>query len=161
VASTYEPIASQTLGSAASSVSFTSIAADWTDLICVVQGTASADGADVIMQFNTDTASNYSQTVLRGNGSTAVSARYTTQYLNSANTWGPSRLYTHFVQIMSYANTNIFKTSLTATAYAGGDVARIVNLWRSTSAITSIELKTASFTFAANTTFSLYGIKAA
>ncbi len=158
---TFEPIASQTLGSSTATVDLTSIPATFTDLVLVVQGSATGN-ADVILQYNSDTASNYSQTVLRGNGTTASSVRYTTQYLNSADVWGSGRIYTHIIQLMSYANTNVFKTALIAGAWAGGDINRTVNLWRSTSAITSIQVKaTGGASFASGTTFSLFGVKAA
>jgi hypothetical protein len=61
---------------------------------------------------------------------------------------------------MSYTNTNVYKTVLTAAARAGTGVDRIVGLWRSTSAITSVTLFTPDADMASGTTLSLYGIKA-
>ncbi|NBQ97859.1 MAG: hypothetical protein EBU12_06490, partial [Microbacteriaceae bacterium] len=57
---TYSQIASTTLGSAASSVTFSSIAATYTDLVIVVQAAVTAGSIALRMQFNSDTGTNYS-----------------------------------------------------------------------------------------------------
>ena len=73
---TYEPIATQTLGSAAATITFSSIPATYTDLRLVLVGTSTIS-ANPKINFNSDTATNYSQTILSGNGSVANSARQT------------------------------------------------------------------------------------
>jgi len=159
--STYTPIATQTLGSAQSSVTFNSFAG-YTDLeiVCWVAGTsASTDG---IIQFNGDTGANYSQTVLRGNGSTATSVRYSECYLNGASTWDSGRNYVVKIHLQNYANTTTYKSFITRTGTAvGSDVATSANLWRNTAAITSLTIKAGSGNIQAGSTFTLYGIKAA
>jgi hypothetical protein len=72
---TYEAIATQTLGSAAASVTFSSIPGTYTDLVLVVAGTLTTGTENIVMQFNGDTGSNYSVTSLLGDGSTASSFR--------------------------------------------------------------------------------------
>ena len=62
---TYEPIATNTLGSAASSVTFSSIPSTYTDLIVVMNYANSTGLADVFFRFNGDTGSNYSDTILK------------------------------------------------------------------------------------------------
>jgi regulatory protein YycH of two-component signal transduction system YycFG len=156
---TYEPIASTTLGSDTADVTFSSIPGTYTDLVLVVwgSGTTAADG---ILEFNGDTASNYSTTVLRATGSTVSSVRYSAAYLNSAGTWAGE--YIFIVQIQSYANTNVFKTWLTqASSVNRQDINRQVGLWRSTNAITSIKVKRGTGNIVSGATLSLYGIKAA
>jgi hypothetical protein len=64
---------------------------------------------------------------------------------------------THF---MNYSNTTTYKTALTRSNSPYGTEAA-VNLWRNTSAITSITLFIQSSTLNAGTTFTLYGIAAA
>ena len=76
---TYEPIATNTLGSAAANVTFSSIPATYTDLVIVYQALAATGNPDMTAQFNGDTGSNYSATRLSGNGTAASSARYTSQ----------------------------------------------------------------------------------
>ena len=56
---TYEPIATTTLTSAVSSVSFGSIPQTYTDLILVNYFATTTVNEDAYVQFNSDTASNY------------------------------------------------------------------------------------------------------
>ena len=162
MAATYEPIATNTLGSTASSVSFTSISGSYTDLILVSNPKMTTAGTYFIVTYNSDTGSNYSQTRLRGDGSTATSARDTSvtgidiQYQDNNTDTGTSIL-----QLFNYANTTTNKTALVRDNFASYGVFARVALWRSTSAITSITLTMSSSTFAAGSMFTLYGIKAA
>ena len=68
------------------------------------------------------------------------------------------------LQLMNYSNTTTYKTILSRTNAAANGVDATVGLWRSTSAITSIEIgknSGMSGTFQIGSTFTLYGIKAA
>ena len=160
---TYEPIASTTLGSAAATHTFSSIPGTYTDLVVVHSGVGSG-GTGLRLRFNSDTGTNYSNTQLHGNGTTAASTRDSSAssirmtYDASVQTTDAGARVAH---IMSYANTNVNKTVLTASARAGSGVDRIVGLWRSTSAITSVTVFTPDADMATGTTISLYGIKAA
>jgi hypothetical protein len=159
---TYEPIATQTLGSSAATVTFSSIPSTYTDLVLVVAGTASG-GDDILMQFNSDTASNYSYTILYGTGSVAGSVRGSNgtsilvDYYGAMGTGQNNRI----IQINNYSNTTTNKTSLVRANNAASGTDAIVGLWRSTSAINAIRLFMGTATFATGSTFSLYGIKAA
>ena len=163
MARTYEPIASQTLGSDTATVEFTSISGNYTDLVCVVSGTTnSADSTR--FRFNGDTSSIYSHTSLYGSGSAAGSyrasslTRHDADYFSGLGTSNPGTIV---LSIMSYSNANVFKTTLATAAEAGGGLSRNVCLWRSTAAITSMTFLTAATTFKTGTTFSLFGVKAA
>jgi len=62
---TYEPISTQTLDTAVSTVTLSAIPATYTDLVLVVAYGISSTGGEVLyMRFNGDTASNYSNTRL-------------------------------------------------------------------------------------------------
>jgi hypothetical protein len=157
---TYEPIATQTLGSTAASVTFSSIPSTYTDLVLVVlaQNTVSVNNGQI--QFNGDTNTNYSGTYLQGAGS-LVSGRvtntgnaYTVEFTNTA-------LSPLIVNIMNYSNTTTFKTLLQRGGLTSDRTAAWVNTWRSTSAITSLSVATFGGSFVADSTFTLYGIKAA
>lgn len=165
MAATYEPIATTTLGSAASSIDFTSIASSWTDLRVVLTCIQSSANAARV-RFNSDTSTVYSQTALYGNGSSAASARETNSpviYLTdsgASSTTIPS-LYT--IDIFNYAGST-YKTCLITAQLdknGSGTVESNVALWRSTSAITSINLSPSGGDFSIGTTATLYGIKAA
>ena len=159
MAVTYEPIVSQTLASSAAYVDFTSIPQTFTDIISVVIPVGSA-ATNLEYIFNSDTSNNYSVTGMSGTGSATFSFRSSSGpalQLGVATTT-PS---TNIVNIMSYANANVFKTVLSADEYYGVALYRRVGLWRSYSAITDIRIQVTSGTFSSGSTFSLYGIKAA
>jgi hypothetical protein len=70
MASTYTPIATTTLGSAATSYTFTSIPTTYTDLILIVNAKNASTGSYPKMQVgngSVDTGNNYSRTYLTGN----------------------------------------------------------------------------------------------
>ena len=160
---TYEPIATNTLGSAAASVTFSSISGTYTDLVVVVSGNG-AVATGIVMQLNGATTG-YSLTQLGGNGSAAASNRRTTQsfinltYSGFFTTSGQSML---IANIMNYANTTTYKTVLVRSGNAANGLDAIVGLYSSTSAVTSVTIgNDGSGNIAAGTTFTLYGIKAA
>jgi Zn-dependent M28 family amino/carboxypeptidase len=161
---TYEPIATTTLGSAASSITFSSIPATYTDLIIVWVFQAVSAGSNAGIRFNSDTGNNYSYRGLTGTGGTVVSQGSSNNnqcYIQPNSTAATSQLQMFQTDVFSYAgSTN--KTLL--TSYSGdlngsGDVSRVVNLWRNTSAITSVTLFFDAGNMTAGTTATLYGIK--
>jgi hypothetical protein len=162
--STYTPLYTNTLTSTASSVSIT-IPSGYTDLVLVANGYITTSAQGIRIQFNGDTNSNYSNTVLAGTGSIAESARdanATSARLTYDAGWGTTTSdYAQInVSIMNYANTTTNKTFLSRASRANSGVDAIVGLWRGTSAITSIVVFPAANSFAIGSTFSLYGIKA-
>jgi hypothetical protein len=160
---TYEPIASTTLGSAAASHTFSSIPGTFTDLRLIVSD-GLTNNYNIGCRFNSDTGSNYSHTQIYGTGSAAASTRDSSQtalFLGYTGTSAPNVLVT---DIMSYANTNVFKTVLSASVAPARTVTRAVGLYRSTSAITSVQVYIifgGPVDLPTGTTLSLYGIKAA
>jgi hypothetical protein len=167
---TYEPIATTTLGSAAATVTFSSIPGTYTDLVIIASGTVSVDNYGGWLQINSDTASNYSWTDLSGNGTTAQSNRGSSvgntsnYYAGPKQGWSNTSPNVTILNIFNYANTTTNKTwiSRTANASSTGGTEATVGLYRSTSAITSITLGVQSTgTYGSGSTFTLYGIKAA
>lgn len=163
MAVTYETIATQTLSSAASTVTFSSIASTYKDLILISNITTATSAYSRIRVGNgsVDTNSNYSWTYLFGSGSGSASGR-------SANETFLQFIYTnstapaaHITQFMNYSNTSTQKIILSRTANTINGVEADVGLWRSTSAINTISLIQSSGDFAIGSTFTLYGIKAA
>ena len=162
---TYEKIATTTLGSAAADITFSSITSAYTDIKVILVATNNA-GEYGYFQINGDTGTNYSATKLQGSGSSAGSQRYTSQTFGIfENLNGMSSTLPLFAQLdfFSYAGST-YKTVLTNCANdlngagTGGDITLCVNLWRSTSAITSIKLYPRSGNFLTGTTATLYGI---
>ena len=157
---TYEPISTQTLGTAQASVTFSSIPATYTDLVLVFNGTT-ASAQFMELRFNGDTATNYSATRLSGNGSSATSDRTSTQDVMFVGNLHTAQT-TNILQIMNYANTTTFKTVLCRSNQAGAQVSARVGLWRKTpEAITTIFVRSGGgANFSIGCEFTLYGIKA-
>ena len=166
---TYEPIATQTLGSAQSSVTFNSFSG-YTDLVLVASARSAytTDASDGLrLRLNSDSGTNYSWTNLGGNVSNAFSGRASSVNIGEIGSLATSSSSnTAFgvciANFQNYANTTTYKTIISRSGEA-----RLVNygyttLWRSTSAITEIVLSSArASNFVAGSTFTLYGIKAA
>jgi hypothetical protein len=162
--STEVAIATQTLGSSAATITFSSIPSTYTDLRLVLTTTTVSTGENVFMTFNSDTATNYSRTLLYGDGTSAASARATNSaFLIWTTAGGTSSTIPSFftADIFSYAGST-YKTSLLTSSEdknGSGAVERYVALWRSTSAITRLDINTGGGSnFAAGTTATLYGI---
>lgn len=160
---TYEPIATTTLGSAQSSVTFSSISGSYTDLIliCSIQSDSTGNPNSFVQVGNgsIDTGSNYSWTRMVGNGSTASSSRGTSVsdgVLIGDET--PSSFSTDILHFQNYSNTTTNKTILTKGNQASAAVTATVGLWRSTSAINQIKVYCAGRNIIAGSTFTLYGI---
>jgi hypothetical protein len=161
MATTYEPIATNTLGSAAASVTFSSISATYTDLRLVINGIISTAIDPVTINFNGDTGSNYSYTLLYGDGTSALSARTANLTAIRAGYLGTVQGLTN-VDIMNYSNTTTNKTVIGRGNVSNWGVTAQVSLWRSTAAITSMTIQSlSSYNFSTGSTFTLYGIKSA
>jgi hypothetical protein len=142
----------------------TSIPSTYTDIILVIKGQIDVN---VYYKINGDTGSNFSQTQIYGNGTTAASAResnrsdgiYLGGYLtNPMQSTGAQAI----VQFLNYANTTTNKTSLYRMDNAGVGTQAGVGLWRSTSAINEISVYSSTTNgIVSGTTFTLYGIAAA
>jgi hypothetical protein len=163
MAITYEPISTTTLSTATASVTFSSISGTYTDLVLVVNGQVSTS-QQIALQFNSDTASNYSVTALYGDGSSAASARNssTTSIVGGFGWFGSATIGTSIINIQNYSNATTYKTAIGRGNLSSDYVHTGVGLWRSTSAITSITMfVSGGYNWNSGATFTLYGIKAA
>ena len=158
MAKTYEKIATQTLGGTATSVTFSSIASTYTDLVLIFAGKGST-GGNMTLQFNSDTGTNYSSTILYGDATAPGSVRGSNQSSMNIGSVGTD-ISTDILQVMNYANATSYKTVLGRYSRAD-EVGSKAGLWRSTSAITNIVVAISGGNFAIGSTFTIYGIKAA
>ena len=167
---TYTLISSNVLTTSAASVTFSAIPATYTDLVLRISARKDGGGNTFKVQFNSDTATNYSNTVLTGNSSAASSTRNTSQvYVRvfganestfTANSFGSSEVY-----IPSYTvsqNKPIGNFGVSENNSAAADAAFInatAGLWQNTAAITSIVITDpAAGNFVSGSSFYLYGI---
>lgn len=156
-------LATTTLSSAASTLTFSSIPASYRDLQIVVNLKGTGGNGLVGMRFNSDSGSNYLDVEAYGEGTAAGSSSATRTYtLYSVTSVGTDFNSTTIASVMDYAQVDKHKTTLIKYGNTNPSGVQIVaNRWASTAAITSITfLFTGTDTFAAGTTFSLYGVVA-
>lgn len=164
--STYSQIATQTLGSTATSVTFSSIPQTYTNLVLVTSAINTGGATDLFLTINSDTGTNYSYTWITGTGSAASSGRISTNanmrmaYYGIPGSVFGSIITTHIPQ---YTNTTTFKSVLmrAGNANTGGGTDAIIGLWRNTSAINTLQIRASTGSFGIGSTFTLYGIKGA
>jgi hypothetical protein len=171
MATTYTPIQSTTLGSAAADITFTSISQNYTDLVVVVSARASAAYPEVagfvfLGNGSIDTGNNYSSTRLLGTGSSASSAR---QSNRSGAPWdsipaassASGTFCATIIHINNYSSTTAYKTMLIRSNEPNNYVEATVALWRNTAAINQLRITADAGNVAAGSVVTLYGIKAA
>jgi hypothetical protein len=165
---TYTQIFSTTLGTAASSVAFTSIPSTYTDLVLVISARGTTVATSTSIYFTTNiTGANYSSTWLVGTGAGATSGRYSSLsqgylgYISAASNASDSR-GTVIANFMNYSNTTTNKTVLSRGNVAEAETDAYVSLIRGTSALSTITVgEGGGNNFVAGSTFNLYGITAA
>ena len=148
------------MGTATATVTFSSISSAYTDLVVVFVGNLSA-AATCFLRYNNDSGSNYSQTDMIGDGTSAVSQRRSNAtgfrlYDVSASSNPINNL---IFSINNYSNTTTNKTTLLRGSDTGGEVGAGVSLWRDTSAINRLDFVNTSGTWSTGSTFTIYGIK--
>lgn len=163
---TYTPLATNTLSSNQATITFSSISGSYTDLILIVSANQTPAFNTQYIRFNGDSGSNYSYTILSGNGSSLVSAKSSSQDAWYSGYFGvppTTNFGTEIYNFQNYANTTTYKTGLSRTGRGGGGTDAMASLWRNTAAITSITygISGNSAFLTSGSTFTLYGIAAA
>jgi hypothetical protein len=159
---TYTLIASNTLSSITTDITFSSIPSTYTDLVVVVNYKAYGGGKYLSMRLNGDTATNYSRTEIFADGTSITNQRLSNEnyaYINSVNA-STGAWATFILNLNDYSNTTTYKTILNrgnSSTYVGMNA----NLWRSTAAISTILLTALGSGYDVGSTFKLYGIEAA
>jgi hypothetical protein len=157
------PLATLTLSSAQATVTFSSITGTYRDLRLVIVGKNSAGADQPYLQANSDTGSNYYICTLEGSGTgtasyaSALNGFYTAVNYNNFNSTSPTVLIADF---LDYSVTDKQKSVLMRSNSSSQAVAANVTRWANTAAITSLAIKTQASTFAAGSTFTLYGVSA-
>jgi hypothetical protein len=152
---TYDLIASNVLGSSASSVTFSSIPATYRDLVVVVTGKRTS-GADYMgIEFNEDFSDNYFNVRMYGDGSSATSQSFSGYSSGRAVDYMNTNFGLSIIHIMDYAQSK-HKTIL-ARGNSTSLVYSAANRWANTAAITSLTLRNGG-SFDTGSSFYLYGI---
>lgn len=170
MANTYTLIASNTLSSAAASVTFSAIPGTYTDLILKVSlrsTQAAVDWSVGNLRFNANSSAIYSQTLVEASGSAASSYTAggdTSSFVVFNGTNTTSNTFTsaeYYFPSYTASQNKPFSEFLAAENNSStiNYVRGIARLFRSTAAITSIDFAIAGTNFAAGSSFFLYGIK--
>ena len=169
MANTYELISSVTVGAGgASSIDFTSIPATYTDLCVKASLRQDVAYANASIRFNSDSGSNYSTRLVRGDGSATASS---TQSGTSADLFPIANRSTYTAN--TFANGEVYIPNYTAAVNksfsadavnennaTAADAALKAGLWSSTATISSITLlPDTGAKFVQYSTAYLYGIK--
>ena len=169
MANTYEAIATVEVGSGgAANIEFTSIAADWTDLLVKVSARTDAASARyyLLLSLNNSAATAISRLRLMGfDGTNITSSAGSDSHIgalpganNTASTFGNTELY-----IPNYASSNYKSISSDSVHENNSATSNTLGfwagLWSSTSAVTSVKLTADSGNFVQYSTATLYGIK--
>jgi len=145
---TYDLLASTTLTSSSTSITFASIDQSYGDLILVVNVGAA------VMRLNGDTGYYYPAVGMFGNGSTAASAVLNNTHFNSYYTSLPNGMSKF--QIMDYSATDKHKSVLFEYSQGAVAIERYAGRFTRTAAITSLEI--GIYTYPIGSTFNLYGV---
>jgi hypothetical protein len=170
---TYVAISKNVLTSSQSSVVFSGIPNTYTDLVVLIspRNTGAVVSEFFYFTFNNDSSGIYSYTQLQGNSSAASSARSVSDprfiipygypgASATSNTFGSIEIY-----IPNYASSANKLASSTAVSENNSSTANnayiqtMAGLYRSTTAISSIEFNAVSGQYASGSRFDLYGIK--
>jgi hypothetical protein len=160
-------ISSQTLGTAAASVTFSAIPATYTDLVLRMSlnvNIPSVDADTFYTVFNNDTTTKYSTTFMFGDGSTVASSRQSNAaFMNlgyntipsETNVFSNTEIYIpNYALSVTHPSSTISAGEGTSFAFLAATAGR----YNSATAITQIEIKNIYYSFIAGSSFYLYGI---
>lgn len=161
---TYVALATSTLGSSASSVTFSNIPNTYKHLVLVVTPKATVVGPyDAGMQFNSDAGANYAAKVAYGNGSTLnvynALANVNQIYLDFQGSVQNSFNQNCIAHIFDYSATDKHTGVISRSNRTNQGLDFISSRWRSTVAVNSIKYFLIGGTLDVGTKVSLYGIE--
>jgi len=159
--SAYTALANVTLGSSASSVTFSSISQAYRDLVLVSSVTTSAN-TYTFLRVNGDSGStNYQGVTAGGNGSSPYSPLTSTNaaLINVNFPTNDTAITSATINLLDYSVTDKQKPFLIRVSRASGGTEMSAFRWVNTSAITEIVFGLLTGTYSAGSTFALYGIQ--
>jgi hypothetical protein len=169
----FESIARTTISTATNEINFSNIPQTYRHL--QIRGIVRYDNNGIsqlsTFQFNSDTGSNYSYHILRGEGhsggvsSSGAASQTALIYPHATGNQAASGTFGAFIiDIFDYVNSNKYTTTRQFNGFVtnGGAEEQLhlsSGLWMNTAAITSIRFFCTGQNFDTHTTFALYGIK--
>ena len=145
---TYEAITTTTLTANASSITFSGLPSNYTDiiLVCSYRDTRGQEYSYPKLRINSDANSNYSWTNFYGDTASALSNQSSgtsiSIYEGTGDTSAANVYALITIHLMNYLNSSTNKTVLirgnNTSSWVGRLVSATVGLWRNSSAITSV-----------------------
>lgn len=173
----YFPIASSTLTSTTSSVTFSNIPQTYThlELRYIAKGTTTSSGDFVVLRINADgNANNYvTYHFVSGTGSSISAGGQLTgvdgavrlgNITTASGSYSSTNFATGIISINDYKNTNKYKTVRVISGYdqnGAGNLAMFSGMYLSKSAITTLTISPNTNNLRTGTSAVLYGIKGA
>jgi hypothetical protein len=167
MANTCTLISSNTLGSSASTVTFSSIPSTYTDLLLKISSRFDGNSNSFTISFNGNTSSVYRNTYYNSNGSSLETSNSGSTELflggvntspSTASTFGNIEVYIPNYQVT--ANKPFSSFGVNENNATAAKIEMNAGLFLSTDAITSIGLYGGgSYNFVSGSSFYLYGIK--
>jgi hypothetical protein len=174
MANTYQLIESRILGTAAANVTFSAIPATYGDLVLrmSIRGTTTGSGLSTRIRWNSDSSSLYSITDLIGTGSTTLDNRYSNNTEVDTTRAGAGQANSNFTA-NTFTSIEVYLPKYTSTAPKPSSsisasennstttwaIDNMAQLYRGTSAVSSVLIFPSAGSFAADSSFYLYGIK--
>lgn len=158
---TYNVIGTTTLTTSTATVTFSSIPQTYTDLVLVICGTQNSQ-SDALVRFNSDTNSNYSRIAMYPSSGNSMSSLVQSNQSGVAFSYFNTSIGMAVLNIFNYSNTTTFKPVV--AKHNGAGVTQLTancGMWRSTSAINTVDIWAGGNNYQSGTTMTLYGITAA
>jgi hypothetical protein len=158
----YASLNSVVLTNTASSVTFSSIPQEYRDVILMAQCKSVSSPTDAYILFNGDSGANYTRVRISGTGSATSPGTVTGDtrgYIDSYGYVTASFGHGVTVQVMDYSATDKHKVYLSRSNNSTDGVDVLSGRWASTAGISSITILVNTESFAAGSTFSLYGVR--
>jgi hypothetical protein len=157
--SAYTALANVTLGSAATTVTFSSISQSYRDLVLVSSIRVTAGSAYARMRFNNDTGNNYFAEAAWASAATELSDSFL--YFRVQGYSPNTAFMTSVTNILDFTASDKHKPLLMRTnTISDSGVEMQAIRWANTSAITSLAISSSSGNIDAGSTFALYGVSA-
>lgn len=163
---TFALIQTQTVGAGGTgTITFSSVPQNYKHLQVRGMFLAASGSGYLGLRFNGDTAANYSEHYLYGDGASAASGGGGAQSkINihgiTTNSWGASNPVVMVLDLLDYTSTSKYKTSRNLAGIdqnGSGEIVLHSGSWRSTAAVTEVNLFCTG-TLNQYSTFSLYGV---
>lgn len=168
MANTYALINKNTLTSPASSFTFTSIPSTYTDLVLHISARSNPESSyasNLLLTFNSDTASNYSSISIQGPVDTNSTFTGSSTNFNQIpgtlvenNTFGSAEFY-----IFSYSSSTFKRiqsfSAVEINSSTNYSIRNVEHLWSNSAAISSIKIETSTGSMITGSSFYLYGVK--